>query len=364
MASDVMSLFGMNPAMIQQNRLGASIDQASRMSADYAIGAAGGAGLASGINSLFGLQTPEMQQASNMQSALQGVDLNTPAGLRKAAQQLSASGDYGRAMSLTASANKLEADQLSVTQSAEDRALGKLSSVIVREATAANPRTMAEGSPAVTHSIRTYPDGSVLNYTTGKKYASAGEMMEAINGNRITPAGNNDVTHYFSGGKWNEASGSGQDSAGTGVAGSSGGLGVVDSLGASGDSSDSAEEAPRQPDFMRPQINKIEERIEDINNLISETGDSTYLDPILKVAKQELKEAKEQELNVRTKQEADVTESIEAQLEVIKNMAKVNNKGQSVVINSPAVSQARIKLDRLLKQFKMLTDEEYSLEEK
>ena len=42
MASDVMSLFGLDPAVIQQQRVQKGVDQASAMSADYAIGAAGG----------------------------------------------------------------------------------------------------------------------------------------------------------------------------------------------------------------------------------------------------------------------------------------------------------------------------------
>ena len=50
MASDVMSLFGMDPNVIQQNRVQRGVDNASRMSADYAIGAASGGLAASGIN--------------------------------------------------------------------------------------------------------------------------------------------------------------------------------------------------------------------------------------------------------------------------------------------------------------------------
>ena len=65
MASDVMSLFGMNPNVIQQNRVQQGVDNASRMSADYAIGAASGGLAASGINSAFGLQTPDMAQAAS-----------------------------------------------------------------------------------------------------------------------------------------------------------------------------------------------------------------------------------------------------------------------------------------------------------
>jgi hypothetical protein len=109
MASDVMSLFGMDPNVIQQNRVQQGVDNAARMSADYAIGAASGGLAASGINSAFGLQTPDMAQAASVQAGLQGADLTTVAGLRAAAQQLMMNGDYPQAMALHAQARDMEA---------------------------------------------------------------------------------------------------------------------------------------------------------------------------------------------------------------------------------------------------------------
>lgn len=109
MASDVMSLFGMDPNVIQQNRVQKGVDRASGMSADYAIGAAGGQMLGAGINSAFGLQTPDMAQAASVQAGLQGQDLNSIEGLRKAASQLMMSGDYPQSMALYAQARDMEA---------------------------------------------------------------------------------------------------------------------------------------------------------------------------------------------------------------------------------------------------------------
>ena len=109
MASDVMSLFGMDPNVIQQNRVQKGVDRASGMSADYAIGAAGGQMLGAGINSAFGLQTPDMAQAASVQQGMQGADLTTVAGLRAAAQQLMMNGDYPQAMALHAQARDMEA---------------------------------------------------------------------------------------------------------------------------------------------------------------------------------------------------------------------------------------------------------------
>ena len=109
MASDVMSLFGMDPNVIQQNRVQQGVDNAARMSADYAIGAASGGLAASGINSAFGLQTPDMAQAASVQQGMQGADLTTVAGLRAAAQKQMMEGNYPQAMALHAQARDMEA---------------------------------------------------------------------------------------------------------------------------------------------------------------------------------------------------------------------------------------------------------------
>tara|TARA_R110000744_G_scaffold157189_1_gene272899 strand:- start:302 stop:1222 length:921 start_codon:yes stop_codon:yes gene_type:complete len=182
MASDVMSLFGMNPNVIQQNRVQGGVDQASRMSADYAIGAAGGQMLGAGINSAFGLQTPDMQQASNVQQGMSGADLTTPAGLRAAAQKLMMSGDYPQAMALHARARELEATGTEATRATEDRALGKPRNVIVR---AASTDALGATIPAISHSITEYPDGRVSDATVGKEFNSFAEWMAGVRGSAV-----------------------------------------------------------------------------------------------------------------------------------------------------------------------------------
>ena len=109
--SDVLSLFGMHPDVLQQRRVQNAVDQAGRMSADYAIGSAGGQMLGAGINSAFGLQTPEMAQASSIREGLAGGDLGSVEGLRAAARKLMVSGDYAQAMALHQEANDLEKAQ-------------------------------------------------------------------------------------------------------------------------------------------------------------------------------------------------------------------------------------------------------------
>ena len=186
MASDVMSLFGMNPNVIQQNRVQGGVDQASRMSADYAIGAAGGGMLGAGINSAFGLQTPDMAQAQGIKDSMQGADLNTPAGLRSAAQKLMMNGDYSQAMALHTRANQLEATGVESTRATEDRALGQSRNVIVKPA---STNAIGVTTPAITHSVTQYPDGRIADATQGKEFNSYAEWMASLRDGRQTPAG-------------------------------------------------------------------------------------------------------------------------------------------------------------------------------
>ena len=109
MASDVMSLFGLDPNTIQQNRTNKAVSQASAMNPYFAAGAAGGALVGQSVNNMFGLQTPEMAQAQSVKDSMSGADLTTVAGLRAAAQKLMVSGDYAQAMALHSEARDMEA---------------------------------------------------------------------------------------------------------------------------------------------------------------------------------------------------------------------------------------------------------------
>jgi hypothetical protein len=179
MASDVMSLFGMDPNVIQQNRVQSGIDNASRMSADFAIGAAGGQLAGAGINSAFGLQTPDMAQAASVQSGLQGQDLTTAAGLRAAAQKLMMNGDYAQAMTLHAQARDMEAANTTATNLEQDRQLGKTSNIVV-QAAVSDPTGGLGGSPAISHTVRQNYDGTVDDATMGSSHASYADWMVAV----------------------------------------------------------------------------------------------------------------------------------------------------------------------------------------
>ena len=179
MASDVMSLFGMDPNVIQQNRVQQGVDNASRMSADFAVGAAGGQLAGAGINSAFGLQTPDMAQAASVQSGLQGADLTTAAGLRAAAQKLMMNGDYAQAMALHAQARDMEAANTTATNLEQDRQLGKTSNIVV-QAAVVDPMGGLGGSPAISHTVRQNYDGTVDDATMGSSNASYADWMVAV----------------------------------------------------------------------------------------------------------------------------------------------------------------------------------------
>ena len=167
MASDVMSLFGMDPNVIQQNRVQQGVDNASRMSADFAVGAAGGQLAGAGINSAFGLQTPDMAQAASVQSGLQGADLTTAAGLRAAAQKLMMNGDYAQAMELHARARQMEASDLTASNAAEDREFGVVKSIKVVAG------EDLDGQPILADRMVRYTlDGKVLDMLTGEDLTS------------------------------------------------------------------------------------------------------------------------------------------------------------------------------------------------
>jgi len=109
MASDVMSLFGLNPNALQQQRTNDAVTQASAMNPFFAAGAAGGALMGQSVNSALGLQTPEMAQAQGVQQSLEGADLTTPEGMRDAASKLMQAGDYATAMDLYSRASSMVA---------------------------------------------------------------------------------------------------------------------------------------------------------------------------------------------------------------------------------------------------------------
>ena len=123
MASDVMSLFGLNPNALQQQRTNDAVTQASAMNPFFAAGAAGGALMGQSVNSALGLQTPEMAQAQQVQDSMQGADLTTAAGMRAAASKFIMNGQYAQGMALHSKASEMEASNVTASNLQEDRNL-------------------------------------------------------------------------------------------------------------------------------------------------------------------------------------------------------------------------------------------------
>lgn len=179
MASDVMSLFGLDPSIIQQQQNQGAVDQASRMNPYFAAGAAGGQLMGSAANSAFGLQTPEMAQAQQVQDSMQGADLTTAAGMRAAASKFIMMGQYAQGMALHSKASEMEASNVTASNLQEDRNLGNSRDVTIgmTEPTAEN---MFKSTP-IKHSITVYPKtGKVEDATQGITFDSKAEWIESL----------------------------------------------------------------------------------------------------------------------------------------------------------------------------------------
>lgn len=128
----VAGLFGMNPEQIRAQQF-AGFDQDARQIAQMNpferanYGIYKGAGMLAGMGmEKLGYQTPAMAEAQRTQSAFQGADLNSPEGLRAAAQRMLQFGDQQRAYILSQLADKkdaeLQAGQVRATEMARNLA--------------------------------------------------------------------------------------------------------------------------------------------------------------------------------------------------------------------------------------------------
>jgi hypothetical protein len=178
MASDVMSLFGMDPNTIQQDRTNKAVSQASAMNPYFAVGAAGGSLMGQGINSAFGLQTADMAQAQGIQDSMDGFDLSTPQGMQQAAQQLMMNGNYAESMALHAKARSMLTSELDASNAAEDRALGEYRDITVGMTTPTIENGMK--SVPIKHSVTFLPSGEVEDATQGITFKSRSEWMDSL----------------------------------------------------------------------------------------------------------------------------------------------------------------------------------------
>jgi len=178
MASDVMSLFGLDPAILQQQRVQGGVDQASRMDKDYAIGAAGGQMLGAGINTAFGLQTPDMQQAASVQGGMEGADLTSAQGLRMAASKMMTSGNYAQGMALYQQASTLEQEANEELRTQQSHEAGQTRDVIIGYT---SPMVGGGEPKPIKRSITTFYDGKITDPIAGE-FDSYAAWIAAVRG--------------------------------------------------------------------------------------------------------------------------------------------------------------------------------------
>lgn len=106
MADNIVGgLFGMTPESLQAQRNAQLEQQASNFVNNYGdqgamFGYKLGATLGRGIGGMLGAQDPEMQRVQQRQQMMQGIDMNDPQSLLKAAQAANAAGDTQAAQAL------------------------------------------------------------------------------------------------------------------------------------------------------------------------------------------------------------------------------------------------------------------------
>ncbi len=112
MADNIVGgLFGMTPESLQAQRNAQLEQQASNFVNNYGdqgamLGYKLGATLGRGIGGMMGVQDPEMMRIRQRQQMLQGLDMNDPQSLMKAAQAANQAGDTAAAQELYAKAQQ------------------------------------------------------------------------------------------------------------------------------------------------------------------------------------------------------------------------------------------------------------------
>ena len=167
MADNIVGgLFGMTPELLQAQRNAQLEQQAANFVNNYGdqgamFGYKLGSTLGRGIGGMLGAQDPEMMRIKQRQQMLQGLDINDPQSLMKAAQEANQRGDTPAAQELYAKANALAKSQADIaeTQAKTQKALRETDPEKVRIARSiannvAEPNT-AEWKAAFTEALNT-----------------------------------------------------------------------------------------------------------------------------------------------------------------------------------------------------------------
>ena len=126
MADNIVGgLFGMTPELLQAQRNAQLEQQAANFVNNYGdqgamFGYKLGATLGRGIGGMLGAQDPEMMRIQQRQQMLQGLDMNDPQSLMKAAQAANQAGDTAAAQELYAKANALAQSMATLGKTQEE----------------------------------------------------------------------------------------------------------------------------------------------------------------------------------------------------------------------------------------------------
>ena len=179
------SLFGTTPEALQASRANAlqaqalqyaKLDPFQRATASIYQGAGqlGGA-----IGGMLGGQDPEMMRIKQRQQLLQGVDINSPEALIKAAQQASQIGDYSAAQELSTKARvlQLQGATLAKTEAETQKALRE------KQATGLNEKVFAAlAAKATPASVKAAQDAgndiSLLQVPENIKVSTYGQILK------------------------------------------------------------------------------------------------------------------------------------------------------------------------------------------
>lgn len=122
MADNIVGgLFGMTPELLQAQRNAQLEQQAANFVNNYGdqgamFGYKLGSTLGRGIGGMLGIQDPEMMRIQQRQQMLQGLDINDPQSLMKAAQEANQRGDTPAAQELYAKANAIAKAQADIAK--------------------------------------------------------------------------------------------------------------------------------------------------------------------------------------------------------------------------------------------------------
>lgn len=207
MADNIVSgLFGLSPNQAQQQQQAQTYQQAQNFAQQSPFERAnalmyqGGAGLANIGAGMMGLVNPEVEAAKQRQEAMQGVDVQTPEGLRALAARLQGMGMQQQAMIVATKANEMDVQrqeiaakrqaelrdaEVKTTEMARNIAQAEKAMRLEQEQKGEYQEVGVAGKPDWRQRVKVSPDGSIVN--VGEPYQSAAGLRLSMGGGGSPP---------------------------------------------------------------------------------------------------------------------------------------------------------------------------------